>query len=69
MKKNLGKTDRIVRVLLGLLLGLGYFTGMVEGTIATVVLVLAVVMFATAALSFCPIYAVLGLSTCPAERA
>ncbi|HEX5003075.1 MAG TPA: DUF2892 domain-containing protein [Bacteroidia bacterium] len=69
MKKNLGKTDRMVRVLLGVLLGIVYFTGIIQGTLATVALVLSVVMFVTSAVSFCPIYAMLGLSTGSAEKA
>jgi hypothetical protein len=64
MKINLGGLDRILRIVAGLaLIGL---------TLAGVIGVwgwLGVVLVATAAVGFCPIYTVLGLNTCPMKKA
>jgi len=63
MKLNVGTTDRIIRAVLGIALiaatlaGWSVFWGLV-----------GVVLLATAAVSFCPLYAVLGKSTCAAPR-
>lgn len=59
---NVGRTDRIVRVVAGLfLLVLALFA--LEGTWALLAGLASVVLVATAFVSFCPIYRLLGLST------
>ncbi|MBK8968410.1 MAG: DUF2892 domain-containing protein [Saprospiraceae bacterium] len=69
MKKNMGSIDRVVRVVLAIIFGVLYFTGTVTGTFGLVLLVLGGVFLATSLVSFCPLYAIVGLSTCPvAER-
>jgi len=69
MKKNVGKTDRVVRIILAIILAVLSYSGVVTGTVATVFLVLAAVFVITAVLSFCPIYAIVGLSTCKTSAA
>lgn len=61
MKKNLGKADRIIRILLAVVLAYLYFGGLVTGTWGVVMVVLGVVFVFTGIVSFCPIYALLGL--------
>ncbi len=68
MKKNMGSIDRVVRVVLAIIFGVLYFTGTVTGTFGLVLLVLGGVFLATSLISFCPIYAVVGLSTCPVSE-
>ena len=64
MTKNMGTADRIIRILLAIVFGVLYFTGKVEGTLGTVLLVLGAVFLATSAISFCPLYKLVGLNTC-----
>jgi hypothetical protein len=63
IEKNVGSTDRIVRLVLAVILAALYFTGTVSGTLGIVFLVLAVVLALTAAVSICPLYLPFGLST------
>lgn len=57
MESNIGSTDRIVRVVLGLVIvGLGIAYGSWWGLIGLIAL-------ATAAINWCPAYRLLGLST------
>ena len=63
MTKNVGPADRIVRTLLAMVFGVLIFTGQVTGTLAIVLGVLAVVLIATSAVSFCPLYTVGKIST------
>jgi len=60
MKSNVGGIDRILRIVVGLALIALTLTGSIGvwGWIG-------VVPLATAAMGFCPLYRVLGLSTCP----
>lgn len=70
MGKNMGKADRLIRAFLvapaALIAALALGAGSVLGI---VLLVVAGVMVATAAVGFCPLYAVLRLSTCPNKAA
>jgi hypothetical protein len=68
MKKNLGNADRIVRVLLAAVLATLYLTHVVTGTLGLILLVLAVVFLGTSLVSFCPLYAMMGIRTCPADN-
>ncbi|MFN0156843.1 MAG: DUF2892 domain-containing protein [Bacteroidota bacterium] len=66
MKKNMGTTDRIIRTLAALLIAALLLTGYIQGVIATVLGVFAIVFLVTSALGFCPLYLVLKVSTCKA---
>lgn len=63
MKANVGGIDRVLRIVLGLaLIGLT-----LSGTIGVWGWI-GLVPLATAATGFCPLYTVLGVSTCAARR-
>ncbi|MFO1330035.1 MAG: DUF2892 domain-containing protein [Rubrivivax sp.] len=63
MKANVGGIDRILRFVLGLVLVALAATGTIGawGWIG-------VVPLGTAAMGFCPLYTVLGFSSCPVKR-
>jgi hypothetical protein len=62
MKLNESNTDRIIRAVAGVvLLYLGF--GVLSGALAIVADVIGVVLLLTGAIGFCPLYAVLKLST------
>lgn len=65
MKQNMGNTDRLIRTVIALLTVAAYGTGIVSGTIGIVLLILAAVFLLTSLFSFCPLYTVLGINTCP----
>ncbi|HMX04476.1 MAG TPA: DUF2892 domain-containing protein [Chitinophagales bacterium] len=64
MKKNMGSTDRIIRVILAIVFALLYFTNTVTGTLGLVLVILGGVFLLTALVRFCPLYAPFGISTC-----
>jgi hypothetical protein len=64
MKKNMGSTDRIVRVLIALLVVILYFTNIITGTMAFVLLALSGIFALTSLVSFCPLYLPFGIRTC-----
>lgn len=65
----MGNTDRIIRVIIAIIIAALYFTGTLTGVLGTVLLVLAGVFVATSLVSFCPLYTIAGLNTCPTKQA
>lgn len=68
MKKNMGNTDRIVRIVIAAVIAVLYYTGTLSGTLGLVLLILAGVFVLTSLISFCPLYAPFGINTCPAKK-
>jgi len=64
MKKNMGSADRTIRFILAAIFIVLYFTNTVTGIWGIVLLVLGAVFILTSFVSFCPLYAPFGLSTC-----
>jgi len=69
MKKNMGVTDRAIRlVIAAVLIGL-YFSGTVTGTLGVIALVVGGVFTLTTLVGFCPLYTLVGINTCPRAKA
>jgi hypothetical protein len=68
MKKNMGKLDRALRVIVAIVFGVLYFTGKVEGAMGMTMLALGVVFLLTSLVSFCPLYVPLGMNTTEKEK-
>lgn len=67
MKKNMGKIDRGTRVVIAIVIGVLYATGMIPGVLGIVLSVFAVVFLLTSFLGSCPLYLPFGLNTCKTE--
>lgn len=65
MKENVGSIDRVVRIVLGLALLALIF--ILDGNVRWLGLI-GIVPLATAAMKSCPLYSVLGMSTCPVQK-
>jgi hypothetical protein len=62
MKKNVGKADKIVRIVIGVvILAVGYYFKSWWGLIGLVPIL-------TAAIGWCPAYLPFGISTCKAKK-
>lgn len=63
MKKNVGKTDRIIRIVLGVVIaGLGIYFKSWFGLVA-------IIPLGTGLIGWCGIYTACGTSTCPMKTA
>ncbi|MBL7684126.1 MAG: DUF2892 domain-containing protein [Flavipsychrobacter sp.] len=69
MKQNVGSADKIIRILLAIVFMTLFMTDTVTGTPGLVLVTLAVVFVLTSLVGFCPIYRIIGVSTCPAKKA
>lgn len=63
MKMNVGKIDRTIRAIVGVIALSLWPLGFVEGTIGIVALVIGLVLLGTAVFGWCPPYALLGINT------
>jgi hypothetical protein len=63
MKNNMGLADKIIRILIAAVVAILYFTGVLSGTLAIVLLILSGIFILTSLISFCPLYWPFGLST------
>lgn len=68
MKKNMGSADRIIRLIIAAVIAGLFFTNIITGTLGIVLLVLAGIFLLTSLVSFCPLYAPFGISTCAVEK-
>lgn len=66
LKKNVGSIDRILRIVLGLVLLVAFFMSG-EGGYRWLLLI-GIIPLATGLMSSCPLYSILGISTCPMKR-
>ncbi|MEI7660912.1 MAG: DUF2892 domain-containing protein [Bacteroidota bacterium] len=63
MKKNMGTIDIAIRLVIAAIVVILYFTNVISGTIAIILLIFAGVFILTSLLSFCPLYLPFGIST------
>jgi hypothetical protein len=68
MKKNMSSADRIIRIIISVIMVTLYFTNIVGGTVGIILMVLSGVFTLTSIISFCPLYAIFGISTCPVKQ-
>lgn len=68
MKKNMGNIDKIVRILIALVIAVLFFTNIISSTLGIILLVLAGVFVLTSLMSFCPLYTLVGINTCPKDK-
>lgn len=63
MRKNMGSVDKALRFLIAIGIGVLYFTNVISGTLALILLVFAVVFIGTSLLGACPLYMPFGISS------
>ena len=65
MKKNMGSTDKIIRLIIAAVIGVLFLTNIISGTLGIILLALAGIFVLTSVISFCPLYTLFGATTCP----
>lgn len=63
MKKNMGTLDRVLRFAAAIAIIALYYTHIISGTVAIVLLVVAAAFIITSFISFCPLYLPFGIRT------
>ncbi len=68
MKQNMGRPDRIIRILVAILFVVLWFTHTVTGMAGYVLLILAGVFLITSIVGSCPLYSLFGINTCNRKK-
>lgn len=68
MKKNMGTADKLIRIVIAAVFAGLYFTGTVTGNLGIALVALGAVFVLTSLVSFCPLYTLVGIRTCPASK-
>jgi phosphotransferase system glucose/maltose/N-acetylglucosamine-specific IIC component len=68
MKYNMGNFDRIVRIIVAVVIAVLYFTHIITGTLAYVLMAIAGIFILTSFLGSCPLYSVFGINTCGTKK-
>ena len=63
MKKNMGLFDRTIRLLAALAIAVLLIAGVIKGTWAIILAILAVILVLTTLVGYCPLYTPMGVST------
>ncbi len=63
MKKNMGAADRLIRLVVAAVIVILYFTQVITGTLAVILLIFAGIFVITSLVNFCPLYLPFGLNT------
>lgn len=64
MKKNMGSTDKFVRLLVAVVVVYLAYSGTIPAPYAWVAYAVAAIFTLTSFVSFCPLYTLFGFSTC-----
>ena len=63
MKKNIGKTDKMIRLIIAMFLFMLYVSHAFKGTAGDIVLTISLALFTTGLMNFCPLYLPFGFNT------
>ena len=64
----MGNLDRVIRVLAAIILSLLYFTNVITGTFAIVLLIFTGLTLLTGIIGICPLYLPFGINTCKTKN-
>jgi hypothetical protein len=68
MKKNMGTTDRVIRLIAAIAVGVLYGLNLISGTVAIVLGIVAGAFLVTSLIGWCPMYLPFGISTCKTTK-
>jgi len=63
MNANLGSTDKAIRIVLAIIIAGLFFSNVITGTLAIILMIIAGTLLLTSLISFCPLYTLLKIST------
>lgn len=63
MTKNVGNTDKLIRLLVAVILFLLVYTGKITGNMQFVALIVALIAAVTSLMNYCPLYDIFKINT------
>lgn len=68
MTKNMGNTDKVIRVLIAAAIAVLYYLDKIQGTLAYILMAVAIILLVTSLVNFCPLYKLLGINSCKIKK-
>ncbi|WP_109434307.1 MULTISPECIES: YgaP family membrane protein [Aquimarina] len=68
MRKNLGKIDAIIRIILGVVLAYLFYNNFISDTLGIVLLSVSGVLVITGFMGWCPLYKLFGIASCKVKN-
>lgn len=68
MVKNMGKLDKTLRIAVAVIITILYFTHVINGTLAIVLGIFAIIFLLTSLVGTCPLYIPLNINTNKEEK-
>ena len=68
MKKNVGSIDKVVRILLALVAAYLGWKGGFSDIVSYILFAVAIILLVVSLIGFCPLYPLLGISTCKSKK-
>lgn len=60
--------DKLIRLIISIVLIILFYKEILTGTLGIIALVVALIFTLTSMISFCPLYAIFGISTCKTKK-
>lgn len=64
----MGTMDKAIRIVIAIGIALLYYFNIIDGALAYILMVLGIIFLLTSLVSFCPLYAPFGISTCKTKQ-
>ena len=64
----MGNADRIIRFIIAAVIAYLYYDATISGTFGLILLIVAAVFALTSFISFCPLYSILGITSCAVKK-
>ncbi|HTL07714.1 MAG TPA: DUF2892 domain-containing protein [Chitinophagaceae bacterium] len=68
MKLNMGRADRFIRLIIAVAIFILWYQKIITGTAGIVLLVIGGIFVLTSMVGVCPLYSILGISTCSRKK-
>ena len=68
MKKNMGTLDKSIRAIAAIAIALLYYLNIISGTLAYILMAVAIILLITSFINFCPLYTILGINSCKLKQ-
>lgn len=64
----MGTSDKGIRIVIAIAIALLYYFDMISGTLAYILMAVAIIFLVTSFINFCPLYTLLGINTCKLKK-
>ena len=64
----MGTADKIIRILIATIIVILFYFKVITGTLGIVLLIIGGISLLTSFISFCPMYVIFGIRTCPFKK-